>query len=105
MELAVAALGSSLIGVMVAYWLNRHKTKAEVTRLHVDTALLLEERVYARYTSISDSLANAEKALASATVELEKAREELVIQDRYIQELTQILKAAGIEFPSQAEFM
>lgn len=111
MELTLAALGSSLIGVIIAYWLNRHRAKAELTRLHVDTALLLEERVYERYTSVAESLSNAEKSLtsarqemASAKVELDKARGELAIQDKYIQKLIELLKAADVPFPPQSEF-
>lgn len=93
-QAAVAILGSGSLGYLVKAFVDRRRTKADVTDINVQTALALEERAVQRYQAATEALEVAQRAL-------DKARAVIVEQERYILELHGILDRAGIPYPDR----
>lgn len=91
-QFLIAVLGSNALTAFLTNWLNRRRDGADVTHVHVQTALALEERAIDRYGHALEALETAQDAL-------NQAREELEYHARYIVVLRRILDAAGLKYP------
>ena len=92
---ATTALGSGTLTVVATNMFSRRKNKSDITEQSVRTALALEERAHSRYTSAQEALDSAQRAL-------NLAREEIRSYEDYVNQLHDILDAAGIKYPQRA---
>lgn len=91
-------LTSTVISAVAGHIFGRKKVHADVTAVHVDTALKLEEIAVVRYRS-------AQEALDAAQAALNAARAEIRWQEDYIELLHDLLDRAGIPYPPKEPAM
>jgi hypothetical protein len=92
----VALLGGGGFVALINAYFGRHKNKAEVTDLHVKTAIELERVAMERYSTVSRNLDEAEKYLA-------EARKELAAYRSYVKELEDLLIKHDIDIPERVK--